>query len=147
MLYYEDITVGDILTSAPYRTTRDSAIAFAREFDPQPFHLDDAGLTGADFEGLILSGWHIAAIVMRLMVDRLLSRAAGGLGLGADNLRWLHPVRPGDILTCEFRMKDKRISRSQQGYGIMIVEVTASNQEDKVVMCMQTAGLIRCREA
>ena len=112
LLYFDDLTVGRRFRSG--RMTVDAAeiVAFARQFDPQPFHLDDAAAQGSMFKGLAASGWHTLAMTMRLIVDSL-PVAGGVIGSGADGLRWLRPVRPGDELWVEMEVMGSTPSKSR----------------------------------
>src|SRR5215470_3780818 len=96
--YFEDLKVGDRFKSQTYMVSEEQIVSFAREFDPQPFHLDTAVARQTIFKDLIASGWHTAAISMRLFVQTL-NCAQGAIGLGVDELRWPNAVRPGDVLT------------------------------------------------
>src|SRR5437660_11839361 len=98
--YFDDLTQGDRFKSATYEVSEEQIISFAREFDPQPFHLDQAVARRTMFKDLIASGWHTAAITMRLFV-RALNFAEGAIGLGVDELRWAAAVKPGDELQVE----------------------------------------------
>src|SRR6266513_5017889 len=116
--YFDELTQGDRIKSATYEVTEEQIISFAREFDPQPFHLDSAVARQTMFKGLIASGWHTAAITMRLFVQTL-NFAEGAIGLGVDELRWPNPVRPGDVLQVETEIIDLRESRSKPSQGIV----------------------------
>lgn len=96
--YFEDFTAGETFALGSHTVTEERIIAFAKEFDPQPFHLDDARARDSIYGGLIASGWHTAAIFMRMFVDGVLNDAASMGSPGIDELRWLKPVRPGDTL-------------------------------------------------
>src|SRR6267143_3730260 len=116
--YFDDLTQGDRFKSATYEVTEEQLISFAREFDPQPFHLNAAVADQTMFKGLIASGWHTAAITMRLFVQTL-NFAEGAIGLGVDELRWPNPVRPDDVLQVETEIVDLRLSRSKPNHGII----------------------------
>jgi acyl dehydratase len=96
--YFEDFVPGDVFELGSHTVTRDEIVAFAREYDPQPFHLDDAAAADGPFGGLIASGWHTAALFMRLYVDAVLAESVSMGSPGVEELRWLRPVRPGDTL-------------------------------------------------
>ena len=110
--FFEDLKTGDRFNSGTYNVTEEGIISFAREFDPQSFHLDSSRAGRSMFKGLIASGWHTAAITMRLFVQTL-NFAEGAIGLGVDELRWPNPVRPGDALKVETEILDVRPSRSK----------------------------------
>src|SRR5205085_8397110 len=115
----EDLRVGDRFGSKALEVTEEMIVDFAQEFDPQPFHLDlDAG-TRSVFRGLVASGWHTAAISMRLFVTGDLQLAGGSIGLGVDELQWPRPVRPGDILQLETEIIEMRGSRSKPDRGVI----------------------------
>lgn len=107
--------------------------AFAAEFDPQPFHLDREAAKESFFGGLAASGWHTAAITMRLLVDSEFSPAGGIIGAGFDELRWPRPVRPGDELRVETEVLDVRASKSRPEQGLVKLRTTTLNQHDDVV--------------
>jgi acyl dehydratase len=109
---------------------------FAAEFDPQPFHLDEATAEGTFFRGLAASGWHTAAVLMRLLVDSDLKPAGGIVGAGFDDFRWPRPVRPGDTLRCETEVLEVRPSKSRPEQGIVKVRFSAINQHDEPVQVM-----------
>ena len=99
--YLEDFSVGQIFQSGTISVSADEIKAFASQFDPQPFHLDETAAKATFFGGLVASGWHTAALTMRLIVDSELKIAGGSIGAGAEELRWPRPVRPGDTLRTE----------------------------------------------
>src|SRR6266446_6723328 len=135
--YFEDLKAGDRFKSATYQVSEEQLISFAREFDPQPFHLDPAVADQTMFKGLIASGWHTAAITMRLFVQTL-NFAEGAIGLGVDELRWPNAVRPGDRLQVETEIVDLRVSRSKPGYGIIRLRNVTTNQHGEIVQTMLT---------
>src|SRR2546428_13171533 len=110
--YFEDLKAGDRFKSETYGVSEEQIIAFAREFDPQPFHLDATVARKTMFEALIASGWHTAAITMRLFVQTL-NFAEGAIGLGVDELRWPNAVKPGEALQVETEMFDLHLSPSK----------------------------------
>jgi len=139
--YFDDLTQGDRFKSATYEVTEEAIIAFAREFDPQPFHLDAAVARQTMFESLIASGWHTAAITMRLFVQRL-NFAEGAIGLGVDELRWPNSVRPGDRLQVETEIVDLRVSRSKPSHGVVRLRNVTTNQRDEIVQRMTASALV-----
>jgi acyl dehydratase len=138
--YFEDLKVGDRFQSETYQVTEDAIMSFGREFDPQIFHLDRATAKGTMFEGLIASGWHTAAVSMRLFVQAM-GVPGGIIGLGVDELRWPNPVRPGDVLKVETEIVDLRTSRSKPNHGIVRVRNVTRNQRADVVQTMLAAAL------
>ena len=140
--YLEDLHVGDRFNSGPYEVTDAGIINFAREFDPQPFHLDVERARQSIFGGLVASGWHTAAITMRLLVTCGLSLAGGAVGLGADELRWPRPVRPGDVLRLELEIVEVRPSRSKPDRGTIRLRCVTRNQKNEVVMTLEATALV-----
>lgn len=139
--YFEDLKVGDRFHSDTYEVTEDEIVNFAREFDPQIFHVDATSAKQTMFEGLIASGWHTASITMRLFVQTM--RVPGGIvGLGVDELRWPNPVRPGDLLWVETEIVDLRESRSKPNYGIIRLRNITKNQRDEIVQSMLASALV-----
>lgn len=140
--YFEDAAVGDVLELGS-RTVSDAEIlAFARDFDPQPFHIDPEAAARSIFGGIIASGWHTCALTMRLMVDSFLSRAASLGSPGVDNIRWLRPVRPGDTLTARIVVLETRASQSKPDRGAVRMRTEVTNQLGELVMTMESTGLI-----
>jgi acyl dehydratase len=121
--------------------------AFAAQFDPQPFHLDEEAARGSFFEGLAASGWHTAALTMRLLVDSDLKPAGGIVGAGFDELRWPRPVRPGDELRVESEVLEIRASKSRPDQGIIKVRATTLNQINEPVQVSLGHLIVRCRPA
>jgi acyl dehydratase len=125
--YFEDLTVGQKFTSPTLSVDAEAIKAFAAEFDPQPFHLDDNAARRTMFEGLAASGWHTAALTMRLCVASDFRPAGGILGIGGE-LNWLKPVRPDDVLRVECEVLELRPSRSRPTQGVAKIRVTTLNQ-------------------
>ncbi len=133
MRFLEDFTVGQKFGSATLRVDEERIKRFAAEFDPQPFHLDDTAARGTLFGGLAASGWHTAAITMRLLVDSEVRPAGGIVGAGFDEFRWPRPVRPGDELRIEAEVLEVRPSKSRPGQGLIKVRTTTLNQHGEAV--------------
>ena len=131
-LYLEDLHVGQRFVSASERLTLQDITRFAAEYDPQPFHLDGAAARSSMFEGLVASGWHTAAVSMRLLVGGGLPIAGGILGTGGE-LLWLKPVRPGDTLHVETEVLEIVPSRSKPDRGIVRVRNLTINQDGETV--------------
>jgi acyl dehydratase len=142
--YFDDLKVGDRFKSQPVEVTGEEIIDFAREFDPQVFHLEAAKAEQTIFKGLIASGWHTAAITMRLFVQTL-NFAEGAIGLGVDELRWPNPVRPGDSLSVETEIIDLRLSRSKPNYGIVRLRNLTMNQRGEIVQTMFANAMVPVR--
>ncbi len=131
--YFEDLQVGDSFDLGGRTVDEAEIIAFARAYDPQPFHLDRAAAERSLFRGLVASGWHTAAIYMRLLVDGLLAHIASLGSPGVDELRWPEPVRPSDTLNGRFTVTDLRTSRSRPEMGIVRADGELRNQAGTVV--------------
>jgi len=144
--YFEDLKAGDRLKSATYQVSEEQLISFAREFDPQPFHLDAAVADQTMFKGLIASGWHTAAITMRLFIQTL-NFAEGAIGLGVDELRWPNAVRPGDRLQVETEIIDLRVSRSKPSHGVVRLRNVTTNQRGEIVQTMMASALVSGRSS
>ena len=132
--YLEDFLVGQTFGSGRLRIDGQRALAFAAEFDPQPFHLDEAAARRSIFGGLTASGWHTAAVTMRLLVESELNPAGGIVGAGLDECRWPRPVRPGDELHVECEVIDVRPSKSRPAQGLIKLRTTTLNQNDEAVL-------------
>ena len=143
--YLEDLRVGDRFGSDTIAVTEESIIAFAREFDPQPFHLDAAAAEESIFKGLSTSGWHTAAMSMKLFITGELKIAGGSVGLGVDELRWPQPVRPGDVLRLETEILDVRASRSKPDRGIIRIRNVTTNQHGEIVQTFVAFVMVRRR--
>jgi acyl dehydratase len=130
--YREDYVLGQKFGSGRIRVDKDRIKAFA-EFDPQPFHLDEALASDTIFRGLAASGWHTAAMTMRLLVEGELKPAAGIVGAGFDEFRWPRPVRPGDELHLECEILEVQPSKSRTDQGLIKVRTTTLNQNNEPV--------------
>lgn len=135
-LYLEDFSVGHVFRSPTLRVEPGRVKAFAEEFDPQPFHLDEAAARRSVFRGLAASGWHTAAMTMRLVVSSPMRPAGGIVGAGADEMRWPNPVRPGDELRAEIEVLEVRPSRSRADRGLVKMRTTTLNQRDEPVQVL-----------
>ncbi|PYL78897.1 MAG: dehydratase [Verrucomicrobia bacterium] len=137
--------VGDRFKSEPLNVTEKQLIEFAHKFDPQMFHLSRKRAERTIFKGLIASGWHTAAITMRLFVQTL-NFAEGAIGLGVDELRWPNVVRPGDLLTVETEIVDLRPSHSRPRFGIIRLRNVTTNQRGEIVQTMLASAMVPKRE-
>ncbi len=146
-LYLEDVKAGDRFCSDVYALTEAAIVAFAREFDPQPFHLEHAAADASVFGGLAASGWHTAAIAMRLMMTGPMRFAGGAVGLGVDELRWPSAVRPGDSVQVETELLDVRASQSKPQHGIIRLRNVMTNQRGEVVLSYIANALVQRRPA
>ncbi len=145
-LFFEDFVVGETLEMGRRRVDRDEVVAFARDFDPQPFHVDEQAAKDSFFGGLIASGWHTCAMVMRMMCDSYLLDSASLGSPGVDNVRWLKPVRPGDEIRALRIVTAKRTSKSKPDIGIVNSRWEVYNQHDELVMTMEGMGMFRVRD-
>ncbi len=146
-LYFEDFPAGDVRESAPRTVTREEMLTFARAYDPQPFHLDEGAAQRSIYGGLIGSGWLTVAVMMRLLWDTLLQDAVSLGSPGADEIRWLKPVRPGDTLRARFTVVEGVPSRSRPDRGVLRTFTEMLNQRDEVVMTVRGLGMFARRPA
>lgn len=145
-LYLEDLTVGQRFISGTHRIDEDRIRSFAEEFDPQPFHLDEGAARASIFNGLAASGWHTAAVAMRLLVDGGLPLGNGIIGLGGD-LVWPKPTRPGDTLRVESEILEILPSRSRPNQAVVKVRNSTLNQNDEPVYVFTARILVFKRPA
>ena len=131
--YLEDFQAGQKFASGTLRVEEARVKSFAAEFDPQPFHLDDAAARGSIFRGLAASGWHTAAMTMKLLVESELKPAGGIIGAGFDEFKWPRPVRPGDELRLDIEILEVRPSKSRPDQGMVKVKTTTLNQKGEPV--------------
>jgi acyl dehydratase len=144
--YLEDFAVGQVFATGRLRVDADQIKSFAKQFDPQPFHLDEAAAQNSIFRGLVASGWHTAALTMRLMAEGEFRPAGGIVGVGFDELSWQRPVRPGDELYAKSEILEVRPSKSRADRGIIRARTTTYNQNDEPVQIF-TGNLIVPRRA
>jgi acyl dehydratase len=144
-LYLEDLHAGDRFGSDTIEMTKESIFEFARQFDPQPFHLDEKAAEESIFKQLTASGWHTAAMSMRLFVTGRFKPVGGSIGLAVDELRWPQPVRPGDVLKVETEILDVRKSRSKPDRGIIRIRNVTTNQRDEIVQTFTAMVMVRRR--
>ncbi len=135
LLYFDDLTVGRRFTSATKEVTEAEIKAFAREYDPQPFHLDEEAARSTLFKGLAASGWHTMAMSMRLMVDGGVPIAGGIVGAGGE-LTWPRPTRPGDVIHVVSEVVDATPSRSRPDRGMVTLRSETLNQQGEVVQVL-----------
>ena len=145
--FLEDFALGQIFGSGRLRVGKEAIKAFAAQFDPQPFHLDESAARASIFKGLAASGWHTAAISMRLLVEGELKPAGGILGLGFEEFRWPVPVRPGDELRVESEVLEVRPSKSRADQGLIRVRTKTLNQNGETVQVTVGSLLVLRRRA
>ncbi|WP_436901887.1 MaoC family dehydratase [Halovenus halobia] len=143
--YYEDYEIGDTRAFGERTVSKEEIIEFAEKYDPQPFHTDEEAAKDTMFNGLAASGWHTAAICMRMYVEHMIDDASQG-ARGVDELRWIKPVRPGDTLTAESEVVDKYPDEDNPYIGYVDSRLTAYNQDDEAVISWIGLGIIE-REA
>ncbi len=147
LLHFEDFSPGEICEYGDRLVTAEEIVAFAREFDPQPFHLDDDAGRHSQAGGLIASGWHTAALLMRMNCDEFLLRCASQGAPGTDELNWLKPVRPGDRLRVRRTTLSARPSNSRPQTGLVELLFEVLNQNDEIVMTQKGPLFIGRRPA
>ncbi|WP_029045893.1 MaoC family dehydratase [Cupriavidus sp. amp6] len=145
--YIEDLAAGQKYGSGRLTVEPERIKSFAAEFDPQPFHLDEAAAGDTLFRGLAASGWHTAALTMRLLVDGEFRPAGGIIGAGFEELRWPRPVRPGDTLHIASEILEVRISKSRPDQGIVKVRTTTFNQDEEPVQILTGNLIVQRRPA
>jgi acyl dehydratase len=143
--YWEDITEGEIVELGSRTMEKDRMVAFAREFDPQPFHTDEKAAEASIWGGLIASGWLTGSVLMRIFYDGYLKDTASLGSPGLDELRWLKPVRPGDTLTVRLTVLETAASRSKPDRGIVRSLMEVVNQHGEIVMTTKGVNFIRRR--
>jgi len=143
--YFEDYVPGVVCVYGDIAMTEAEILEFARRYDPQPIHADAKAAASGPFAGLIASGWHTTACVMRVLVERYLSHVAAIVSPGIDELRWPAPVRPGDVLHVRITVESASVSRSKPDRGLVRTFIEALNQRDEVVLSMKAMNLMRRR--
>jgi acyl dehydratase len=145
--YYEDLaaTLSDNVGSRSISS--EEIVRFAREYDPQPFHVDEEAARRSPYGGLIASGWMTCSVVMRMMCDAYLLEAASLGSPGIDNVKWLKPVRPGDVISVVRKTLEARKSASKPDRGIIRSLWEVTNQHGEMVMTMEGLGIFGCRPA
>lgn len=141
MRYLEDFEPGDVIELGSRTISKESIIAFAREFDPQVFHLDEEAAKRTIYGGLLASGWHTGSLMMRLLHDGLLKDTVSLGSPGVDELRWLRPVRPGDTLSARMTVLETIPSRSKPDRGIVRSVMEMRNQHGEVVLTARGLSL------
>jgi acyl dehydratase len=142
LYYLEDLQIGEVHRSESLTVSEADMIEFARQYDPQPFHLEHKAAKESIFGELVASGWHTAALTMRLRCTSDFRLAGGWIGLGIDLLQWPNPVKPGDTLTAESEVLEARISKSRPTLGVIKVKTTVYNQHREEVMIVVSNQLV-----
>lgn len=144
--YWEDIVVGETVKFGSKTVSAQDIVSFAEEFDPQPFHLDEDAAKESLLGGLAASGWHTCGLLMRMICDDFLTHAAGLGSPGVDEVKWLRPVRPGDVLTAQRTCMEARRSVSRPEMGICKYSYEMFNQNGDAVMNWVVAQMFQCRD-
>jgi len=139
--YWEDFKVGERIAVGTVDVDKDEVIEFASRYDPQPFHIDEEAAKQSIYGGLIASGWHSCALIMRLICDSYMLETASLGSPGLDSVRWLKPVRPGDRLTAYRTIEESRLSKSRPDAGIVKTMWEVENQNGELVMTMSGINL------
>jgi acyl dehydratase len=147
MRYFEDFKPGEVLELGRHTITRDEIVAFARQFDPQAFHVDEEAARATVFGGLIASGWHTGSLMMRLFYDGVIGETASLGSPGIDEMRWIKPVRPGDTLALRMTVTECLPSRSKPDRGIVRSLLELRNQHGEIAASIKGMNLIRRRPA
>jgi len=145
--WFEDYVVGTTAELGSVEVDEDELVDFGRRFDPQPFHVDREAAASGPFGGLIASGWHTCALMMRLFAREYLSPVSSLGSPGVDELRWLRPVRPGDQLTLRTTVEEARLSRSKPDRGLLRTHAELRNGDGDVVLSLRALNLILTRPA
>lgn len=143
--YFEDFHAGQEIDLGECRVSEEEILAFARQFDPQPFHVDASAAAASIYGGVIASGWHTCAMMMRLVVDGLMIDAAGMGSPGLDGVRWLRPVRPGDTLRVRYVTREVKPSASKPDRGVVWSTWIATNQHGEEVCTIEGKGIFARR--
>jgi acyl dehydratase len=140
--FFEDYVPGTVFEYGEIRVDETEILEFARRFDPQDMHIDPEAARHGRFGGLIASGWHTGAMMMRLLADNFLPKGASLASPGIDELRWLYPVRPGDVLRIRVTVLEATASRSKPDRGMVRTLIEVLNQDGKVVMSLKPMNII-----
>ena len=139
--YFEDFPVGKVMDVGSHTFSEEEIIAFATQFDPQPFHVNKDAATQSIFGTLIASGWHTVSTMMRLMVDAFVNESASMGSPGVEQIRWIKPVHPGDTLQVSLTTVESRPSKSKPDRGVVVTEWQAKNQHGELVCSMRSLGM------
>jgi acyl dehydratase len=145
-LYFEDFEEGREFVSKPRTVSAEEIVAFAKEFDPQPMHVDEAAGKASILGGLSASGWHTSSLAMRLFFDTVISKSAGEGGPGVDVMEWRKPLLAGDTLVLTATVKSRRPLASRPGIGMVAIEQILTNQRAEKIMRMEAQVMFKIRE-
>ncbi len=143
--HFEDLAIGEVIDLGAITVSKDMIISFAREFDPFPFHLDEAAAKASLLGGLASSGWQTGALTLRLLVDQFLSKVAAAGGLGFTDLKWKNPVMVNDTIGGTVTITELRRSASHKQWGIVTLDFDVRNQKRATVLTMRLANLVEVR--
>jgi acyl dehydratase len=146
LLTYEDFQPGHFGTFGPRHVTREEIIAFAAEYDPQPMHLDEEAAKHTMLRGLAGSGWHLCALMMRMLYDGFIHKTASLGGPGIDELNWVSPLRPGDDITLDIHVLDSRVSRNRPQMGLVTLRAEIRNASGQVLLNAKWPVMVRRRD-
>ena len=145
MYHYEDLPVGSVHECGSRTVTKEEILAFARQYDPQPFHVDEEAARRSPYGGIIASGWHTCGIAMRLYCDAILNDADSTGSPGVEKIQWLRPVRPGDTLRLTIVVLQARVLKSKRDVGLVLNRWELRNQEGDEVMRLEGFSMLRLR--
>ena len=145
MLFFEDFPVGEVVSFGDKRVTAEEIVAFARDWDPQPFHLDAEAAKESQIGELIASGWHTGCLLMRMMCDAYLLDSASEGAPGVEEMSWRKPVRPGDRLHVRRTTLEARVLRSRPGLGVVTFQFEVLNQRGEVALFLKSGAFMRRR--
>ena len=145
MLYFEDLNIGQKITIGPISVSEEEIIDFAKKFDPQPFHIDAVKAKDSLFGNLCASGWHTCSLYMRMLYDGLLVNLASLGSPGMNEIRWIKPLFPNDIIIGELKIISKTPSRSNPNIGSMIIDSKVFNNKKELIMTMQSISIVKKR--
>jgi acyl dehydratase len=143
--WFEDFAAGEVFEFGDRLITAEEIVEFARRYDPQPFHIDEAAAAQSHFGGLVASGWMTAAVLMGVLCEHFIAPASSMGSPGVDKLRWTRPVRPGDRIRVRITVLSTRRSQSKPDRGMITMRQEALNQRGEVVMSLEGLGMVRCR--
>lgn len=143
--FYEDLSIGDTREFGGYTVEKEELVSFAEQYDPQPFHIDEDAAEQSMFGGLIASGWHTAAVTMRMLVENIIRDSSATGAIGVDNLRWRQPVRPDDTLSVKIEVVEKE--PWDENLGLVHSRTTVYNQDETEVMSMIGLVLYQMRNS
>ncbi|KKD03171.1 MaoC family dehydratase [Streptomyces sp. WM6386] len=140
--YFEDYVPGSVYVYGSITVSEQDILQFAGDFDPQDIHKSPEAAADGPFKGLIASGWHTAALMMRMYADHYVSKVASLASPGVDELRWVRPVRPGDCLSIRTTVQQARVSRSKPDRGLVHTRIEVLNQRDEPVLTMTAMNIL-----